>query len=83
MTDKEEILVKRVGCIAQVVISIIRKYPEINSREIIASKVGMTRRTVAPIMQHLIDINVINEQGCKFTLKNRLTVQPETEWKLQ
>lgn len=83
MTDKKEILIKRVGCIAQVLISLIRKYPEINSREIIAFKVGMTRRTVAPVMQHLIDLNVLHEEGCKFSLKNKLTVQHEDNWNIQ
>lgn len=83
MTDKEEILVKRVGCLAQIIVQYIRKYPDLQSREVIASRIGMTSRTVSPVLKHLIDINVLHEEGCKFSLTNKFTIQPETEWKVQ
>jgi predicted transcriptional regulator len=86
MTDGEEILVSRVGCIAVALIALIRKYPEKNSRTWLASRINMNVKTVRVVATNLIELGVITEETVDrngLEWHKRFVVNPETEWKLQ
>lgn len=86
MTDKEEILVKRVGCLAQTLICLIRKYPHKNSRAVLAEKLGLSVKTVRNVANNMIELGVITEETTErqsLEWNKYFVVQPETEWKIQ
>lgn len=85
MTDREEILVNRVGCVAHAILSFIKSNPEINSRLFIAKRLNVDVKTIRKTAHVLIDMDVITEETTE-RIGNRwnkkFSINNETEWRL-